>query len=275
MVRAVPLGDEKVYGWIGMNTDITERKEAEKAIQESKAHLIQLIESLPQLVWTTHPDGVCDYLSKQWLEYTGIAEAKQLGYGWVEQIHPDDRAAAVTTWHQAVAEQTDFRIEYRIRRHDGQYRWFDTLATPLYDRQGRLLKWFGSNTDIEDKKQVEIENQQINEELDKFVYSASHDLRSPLVGMMGLVTIAGKEAQNPMVKDYLEMMGGSVRKLDTVLQSILEYSYNVRFPIQEELINMTALVEECLDTLEHLPGFHQVEKTIDIHQEAELISDRY
>jgi len=131
---------------------ITERKRAEAALRESQSHFRQLAESLPQPVWMCLPDGLCDYLSPQWVEFTGVPEAQQLGFGWLDQIHPDDRSALMTAWNTAVAAGEPFKIEFRIRHHSGDYHYFDMRATALRDAAGRIVKWFGMNTDITDWK---------------------------------------------------------------------------------------------------------------------------
>jgi hypothetical protein len=136
--------------------DITERKQAKEALRESESRLRQLAESLPQLIWTCQPDGLCDFLSPQWVEYTGLPADEQLGFGWLAQLHPDDRQPAITAWNAAVASASDFHVEFRIRRHDGVYRWFDTRAVRLRDAEGRTVKWFGSNTDITERKHAEV-----------------------------------------------------------------------------------------------------------------------
>jgi|GEM_PF-4579294 len=133
----------------------TERRKREEALRESERRFRQLVDSIPQLVWTCQPEGPCDFLSRQWLDYTGIPESEQLGYGWLNQIHPDDREGLLQTWNTAVATGIDFQVEFRIRRFDGTYKWFDTRAVPWTDADGRIIKWFGSNTDITERKQAE------------------------------------------------------------------------------------------------------------------------
>ncbi len=131
---------------------ITERKRAEAALRESQSHFRQLAESLPQPVWMCLPDGFCDYLSPQWVEFTGVPEAQQLGFGWLDQIHADDRGALMSAWNTAVAVGEPFKIEFRIRHHSGDYHYFDMRATALRNAAGRIVKWFGMNTDITDWK---------------------------------------------------------------------------------------------------------------------------
>ena len=139
-----------------LEAEVAERERTALSLRESEARLRTLAESLPQLVWTCNPDGWCDYLSRQWLEYTGRPESEQIGYGWAEQLHPDDRERTQATWTAATQRGDHFDVEFRIKRFDGAYRWFKTRALPLHDSTGRIVKWFGSNTDIQEMKFAEV-----------------------------------------------------------------------------------------------------------------------
>ncbi len=125
------------------------------ALRASQRHFRELSEHVPQLTWTCTPAGACDYLGPQWVLYTGVSAAEQLGDGWLAQLHPDDREPTAASWAVAVAAGAAFQAEFRIRRADGVYRWFDTRAVPLHDADGRRVKWFGTNTDVDDRKRAE------------------------------------------------------------------------------------------------------------------------
>ena len=119
-----------------------------------------LAESLPQLVWTALPNGECDYLSSQWVAYTGIPEVEQLGFKWLETVmHPDDRERTAASWVTAVSGLAAYDLEYRLRRYDGTYRWFKTRGTPVRNEAGEIVNWFGTCTDIDDQKNAAEERQ--------------------------------------------------------------------------------------------------------------------
>jgi PAS domain S-box-containing protein len=127
------------------------REAAEAALRASEERFRTLAESLPQLVWTSLPNGRVDYLNRRWLEYTGMSEGEPLDAQRLrEVIHPDDLAATVACWGAAVEGVANYDLEHRIRAADGSYRWFKTRGTRIADGTGQTVKWFGTCTDIQD-----------------------------------------------------------------------------------------------------------------------------
>ncbi|MDP3661178.1 PAS domain-containing sensor histidine kinase [Phenylobacterium sp.] len=147
---AAPRLDEQgeLIGYISSAVDINDRKSAEEALRVGAGRMRALMETLPQMMWANRADGYCDYLSTQWLAYTGVRAEDHLGFGWLDAIHPEDRDDCRRAWEQAVAGTLPFDVEYRIRRHDGVWRWFQGRAAAVRDGEGRATRWFGSSSDI-------------------------------------------------------------------------------------------------------------------------------
>jgi two-component system sensor histidine kinase/response regulator len=151
------IEDGAIAGVVLVFRDVTERRRAEEAevFRQSEERWRNLAEALPQLVWSATPDGACDYFSTQWTEHTGVAEADLLAWRWLETLHPDDREPTRQFWLESVAGRRPYDVEYRVRRCDGQYRWFKTRGVPIRGGDGTVVKWFGTCTDITDLRQTE------------------------------------------------------------------------------------------------------------------------
>lgn len=148
--QALRVAHEKLEQRVAERT--AELAQANRQLQESEQRFRQLAESLPQLVWSCEAEGPCDYLSPQWVAFTGIPAEQQLGYRWLEQVHPDDRERTIHEWQSTAARGLVFEGEFRVRRHDGVYRWFDSRGVPLRDLEGRVVRWFGANTDVTERR---------------------------------------------------------------------------------------------------------------------------
>ena len=123
--------------------------------QETESQFAVLAESLPQLVWSTRPDGYHDYFNRRWCEFTGLSSAQSLGDGWSEAIHPDDWPLVKNCWRKALETGSIYEAEYRIKKADGGYAWVLSRGMPIQDLSGRILRWFGTCTLIDDRKRAE------------------------------------------------------------------------------------------------------------------------
>lgn len=135
--------------------DISQRRVAEQALQESERRFRDMADDAPMLLWVTDPTGSCTYLSQRWYEFTGQTPATGLGYGWLEAVHPDDRPGAEQRFLEANRLRTNFRVEYRLRRQDGVYRWSIDAASPRFAKDGEYLGYIGSVIDIQDRREAE------------------------------------------------------------------------------------------------------------------------
>jgi PAS domain S-box-containing protein len=141
---------------VGAVMDVTTQRKAEEALHGSADLFRLVIDTIPGLVWSALPDGHIDFLNKRWLEYTGLTLTQANGWGWQAAIHPEDVAGLVDYWKSVLASGKPGETEARLRRFDGAYRWFLFRGVPLYDGTAELVKWYGTNTDIEDRKRVEV-----------------------------------------------------------------------------------------------------------------------
>jgi PAS domain S-box-containing protein len=151
-----------IIKWLGINTDIEDRKQSEAAlhkaldeIQKSEAKLRRVIDAIPTLAWCNLPDGPNEFLSKRWHEYTGLSPEESRGWGWQGAFHPEDLPALMKRWQELLVSGEPGEIEARLRRHDGIYRWFLIRVEPFLDDAGKIDRWYGTSTDIEDRKQAE------------------------------------------------------------------------------------------------------------------------
>jgi PAS domain S-box-containing protein len=162
--RSIQGDDGRLLYQVCSATDLTDRVLAEQALRDSERQFREMTHSLPALVWTCDANGHCDFMNQQWQRYAGTDATSALGQGWATQVHPQDLLAVASHWQESIQHGTPYQLELRLRRHDGVYRWFETRALPMRDAHGHITRWFGTNTDIEERKQSE-EHLQRNTEL--------------------------------------------------------------------------------------------------------------
>ena len=157
-VLGLPLRDSqgRILRWFHLQIDIDDRKRAEEALRASELDLSRIINTIPALAWSARLDGSADFFNQHYLDYLGLSLEQASDWGWTTAIHPEDREALAATWRRILDSQELGEAEARLRRHDGEYRWFLFRVNPLRDEAGNVVKWYGQNTDIEDRKRSEF-----------------------------------------------------------------------------------------------------------------------
>ncbi|XXX80382.1 PAS domain S-box protein [Sorangium sp. So ce134] len=183
LFRGAPLGKDAAGRRlvISIAHDITARKQIDDMLRESEAKFRTLTDAMPQIAWTARPDGSVDYYNRRWYEICGVKEGEATGDSWLSFVHPDDRALCTDSWRRSVLSGEPLQIEYRFwiaaaREH----RWYLGRAEPLRGPSGDVVKWYGTGTDIHDRKCAEATLREADQRKNEFLAMLAHELRNPL-----------------------------------------------------------------------------------------------
>jgi len=257
--RRAPGG--QVLKWYGTNTDVHQQRQLQEQVLASQARFQQLLETLPQMAWTARADGTATYFSRRWYDYTGATEQQSQDWGWEDQMHPDDLDGTRVRWRHSLATGEPYADETRWRDRHGNYRWFLVRAEAVRDSAGAVSLWVGAHTDVHEFKQVQqqLEGQnarlrRTNEDLDNFVYTASHDLKQPINNMAGIFEELTRTAyfRDP---DAVKLISYFERALAQIFGTIDDLSAIVQGQRQQqempaEPVALAPLVAEVINSLQ-------------------------
>ncbi|CAM3166372.1 PAS domain-containing protein [Corallococcus sp. ZKHCc1 1396] len=277
-----PLRDAegRVDGIVSVSWEVTEQVVARRRIEALAAELKDreqqfrtLADSIPQLSWMTEPDGSIFWYNQRWYDYTGTSLEQMAGWGWKSVHDPDDVDRVVAHYQEAMREGRLWEDQFRLRRADGTYRWFLSRAMPVRDAEGRIVRWFGTNTDIDDERKAvealklaeeEIRRlntglekrvrertaqlQEANKELESFSYSVSHDLRAPLRHITGFAQLLERRAAaklDDVSRGYLTTIAGAAKQGGTLVDDLLAFSRMGRAEMRRTPVDLGQLVTEA------------------------------
>jgi PAS domain S-box-containing protein len=226
--------------------DISESKKAQSALRESEVQFRTLAENIPQLAWMANPDGWIFWYNNRWFEYTGTTPAQMQGWGWEKVHHPDFVEAVKAKYHeQIVRQQVAWEDMFPLRGADGKYRWFLSRAVPIRDRNGHIVRWFGTDTDITLQREAEIALEQANRRKDDFLALVAHELRNPLAPIGTAAQLLARGGAEPgIVQKYSEVITRQVRHMTDLVDDLLDVSRVTRGLVS---IEKTALdIEEAI-----------------------------
>lgn len=250
----------------GIHHDISDRKQIEETLRQREEQFRFITNTIPQIVWTTDPYGVTDYVNQRWTDYTGLSLESALNFGWQNLIHSDDLPLVQAFWTKACETALTYEIEYRLRRADGMYRWHLVKGLPMRNQQGEVIKWFGTCTDIHDQKQLELERhhilqreqaaraeaERVNRIKDEFLAILSHELRSPLNPILGWTKLMQNRKFDPTkTTEALATIERNARLQTQLIDDLLDVAKILRGKLSMNTapIDLAFVIEAAIDTV--------------------------
>ncbi|MGC2202233.1 MAG: PAS domain S-box protein, partial [Stellaceae bacterium] len=284
VIDAIKDDDGQLIGFAKITRDITERLEAERAREEARIaqsrsqqmEAIRLvIDTIPALVWSALPDGSVDYVSRRWLEFTGFSPEQALGWGYTAAIHPEDLERWFAQRPARISAGLAFEDETRFRRADGEYRQFLTRLTPLRDEAGNIVKWYGTATDIEDRKRVEALQAELALAnrvmlMGELTASIAHEVNQPIAATVANASAALRwlAAQPPDMEEARQALKRIVRDGNRASEVISRIRALVRkAPLRRDRLDINEAV------LEVIAMTHSELQRKDVKLETRLASD--
>lgn len=230
--------------------DLVSRLKAEGALRESEARFRTIANAMPQMVWSTLPDGRHDYFNERWYEFTGLPEGSTDDNEWLAAFHPDDRPRAWQAWHHSLATGDPYEIEYRLRHRSGEYRWVLGRALPVRDDAHHILRWMGTCTDIHDLKRTREELQESNRHKDEFLAMLAHELRNPLAPIATAAQLLRLAPDHPdQVRRSGELIARQVAHMTELVDDLLDVSRVTRglVQIEHQPVAIEQVVQDALE----------------------------
>lgn len=249
----------KIYGFAKVMNDITLRKKAEDSLKLSEARFRQLLEAIPQMVFTARPDYRFDFANQRWMDYTACTQSQIANEGWQNLVEPDDLQKVQAHWREASASKSAFSHELRLRRGDGTYRWHLCRALPILDMNDEICEWFGTHTDIEEQKQLQGQLLKAKQEAEEvshmktaFLATVSHEIRTPLSAIIGFSRLLVEESwTEEKMKEFAQISLRNGYALSRIIDDILDLSKVEagKLEVAKSDISLQELLSEVVESL--------------------------
>jgi PAS domain S-box-containing protein len=266
--------------------DITHFKMQEEMIRESQARFENMANTAPVMIWIADVDGLFSFLNKVWLDFTGNEMGADLGMNWLKNVHPEDLEKLLGLYQDAFSSKTSFSCEFRFKRKDDVYRWIMINGTPRFSRDGIFMGFIGSCTDISEQKESEEKIRKINIELaeinatkDKFFSIISHDLRSPLSGLMQILFIIAEDYDSLPNEEKLQMItdvANTSKKTYELMENLLEWSsvQTGTIPFYPKKLTLLMLLKNLEELYTQNLKSKEITLKIDVGPEISVYADK-
>lgn len=253
--RAIKGADGRVVEVMLIHEDVTERLLAERHLRDSEARLRQLANTIPQMAWIADAHGSLEWYNERWYEYTGTTPEEMKGWGWRSVMDPGVLAEAEQKWQHSIATAEPFQMTFPIRRRDGEYRPFFTLVAPLKDDAGRVVQWFGTNTDVSPLHEAERVRREGERRKDEFLAMLAHELRNPLAPISTaaqLLKLPGAGADRAV--RAAEVIERQVRHMTKLVDELIDVSRVTRglITLAVEAVDLHGVVAAALEQVQPL-----------------------
>lgn len=256
-LNAAPLAhsDGSIAGAIVVGQDVTEPQALKAQLARSEARFRTIAEQTPVMIWRADPSGRCDYVNRTWLDFRGRTAEQEIGDGWVDGTHPDDRERCRATVADAYEFRVPFEMTYRLLRRDGVYRSIVDRGHPYFDPQGRFLGFLGSCMDITERVELEANLEAQSEHKSRLMAALSHDARTPLNAVFlaaQLLETQVKDKSDPEVQESLKIIRDSVKNVLDLLADLLDLTRidAGATPVEVSRFALNATLTECLSSIE-------------------------
>ncbi len=254
---ALPVKSDKgeIVRWFGTCTDIDDQKSIETSFRNSEEKFHFMCDAMPQHVWTANAKGGLDYLNQRAITYFGKPAHEIIANWWAGCIHEDDSKKAFDIWQNAVNSGEPYEVEFRLKNKDNQYKWYLSRATPFINKEGEI-KWFGTNTDIEEHK--------VNEQKkDEFISMASHELKTPVTSIKGYAHVLQEKLKgqgNDLAVELLKRMDMQVNKLTKLIGDVLDVTRleGRHLQLSKHDIDFKEVIVEAVENVQNISPQHNI-----------------
>ncbi|MBC8985043.1 PAS domain-containing protein [Pedobacter sp. N36a] len=247
----------------GIARDLRKELNAKKAVDKKTEELKQAIKEMeflantvPAVVWTSHPDGMLDYINDRWHERSDVSIAESLGHNWIKMLHPDDVKGVTQRWKLSVDTGNPYQTEFRMLDKHGNYRWWLVRALALKDANDKIIKWYGTNTDITDQKELERQK-------DNFLAVASHELKTPVTSIKAYAQVLEmmlNRAGDTKNAVLMSKMDGQINRLTSLIGDLLDVTKinSGRLEFDNLPFDFNQMMLEIIEDMQLTSGRHQI-----------------
>jgi PAS domain S-box-containing protein len=269
-VSPIVDGHGKIVGASKIARDVTERKRVEENIRDSEEKFRNLADNMSQFAWMTDATGWIFWYNQRWYDYTGTTLEEMQGWGWQKALRPDHVERVVEKIRRCFEAGEIWEDTFPLRGKDGEYRWFLSRAVPIHNEDGRIMRWFGTNTDITEQRELERQK-------DAFIGIASHELKTPITGIKGYAQLLERRfrtAGDVQAAEMLRKMDRQIDRLTGLVEDLLDgtRAESGNLSIRPTSFDLNGLIDEIIEEIQQAPPQHTIVR--DLAASVTLVADR-